>query len=102
MNPGFEGLHPYPFEKLKALKAGTTPPEALSHIALSIGEPKHATPSIISEAVLTHLHHLSSYPATLGSVELRQAIIAYTAFVDSVFWPDGLYQIVFAANFTWV
>ena len=75
MNPGFEGLHPYPFEKLKALKAGATPPEALSHIALSIGEPKHPTPSIISEAVLTHLHHLSSYPATLGSVELRQAII---------------------------
>jgi N-succinyldiaminopimelate aminotransferase len=75
MNPGFEGLHPYPFEKLKALKADATPPEALSHIALSIGEPKHATPSIISEAVLTHLHHLSSYPATLGSAELRQAII---------------------------
>ena len=75
MNPGFEGLHPYPFEKLKALKADATPPEALSHIALSIGEPKHATPSIISEAVLTHLHHLSSYPATLGSLELRQAII---------------------------
>jgi len=75
MNPGFEGLHPYPFEKLKALKADATPPQALSHIALSIGEPKHATPSIISEAVLTHLHHLSSYPATLGSLELRQAII---------------------------
>ena len=47
----------------------------MSHIALSIGEPKHATPSIISEAVLTHLHHLSSYPATLGSAELRQSII---------------------------
>ena len=75
MNPGFEGLHPYPFEKLKALKADATPPEALSHIALPIGEPKHATPSIISEAVLTHLHHLSSFPATLGSAELRQAII---------------------------
>ena len=77
MNPGFEGLHPYPFEKLKALKADATPPQALSHIALSIGEPKHATPSIISEAVLTHLHHLSSYPATLGSLELRQAIIGW-------------------------
>jgi N-succinyldiaminopimelate aminotransferase len=74
MNPGFEGLHPYPFEKLKALKDGATPPEALSHIALSIGEPRHATPHIISEAVLTHLHHLSSYPATLGSEELRRSI----------------------------
>ena len=59
------------------LQADATPPEALSHIALSIGEPKHATPSIISEAVLTHLHHLSSYPATLGSLELRQAIIGW-------------------------
>ena len=75
MNPGFEGLHPYPFEKLQALKDGATPPEALSHIALSIGEPRHATPSIISESVLAHLHHLSSYPATRGSGELRQAIV---------------------------
>lgn len=75
MNPGFEGLHPYPFEKLRALNEGATPPEALSHIALSIGEPKHATPSIISEAVLTHLHHLSNYPATLGTPELRQSIV---------------------------
>ena len=74
MNPGIGGLHPYPFEKLAALKAGVEPPAALSHIALSIGEPKHPTPAFITEEVMTHLHQLSVYPATRGLLQLRQAI----------------------------
>lgn len=74
MNPGFAGLHPYPFEKLTALLAGAEPPAALSHIALSIGEPKHPTPAFITEEVMTHLHQLSAYPATRGLLQLRQAI----------------------------
>ncbi len=73
MNGDLQKLQPYPFEKLKALKAGVTPP-ALEHIALSIGEPKHATPKLITEAVLSHLHHLSAYPTTKGTENLRQAI----------------------------
>ncbi len=38
-HPHLAQLHPYPFEKLKALKAELTPPTHLSHIPLSIGEP---------------------------------------------------------------
>ncbi len=74
MNGDLAKLQPYPFEKLNALKAGTRPPAALEHIALSIGEPKHATPRLISEAVLEHLHHLSAYPTTKGMPELRRTI----------------------------
>ena len=74
MNGDLARLQPYPFEKLNALKAGTTPPAALEHIALSIGEPKHATPRLISEAVLEHLHQLAVYPTTKGIPALRQAI----------------------------
>ncbi|MEN8213974.1 MAG: succinyldiaminopimelate transaminase [Pseudomonadota bacterium] len=74
MNPGFGGLHPYPFEKLAALKSDAEPPSALPHIALSIGEPKHQTPAFITEEVMTHLHKLSVYPATRGLLQLRQAI----------------------------
>jgi N-succinyldiaminopimelate aminotransferase len=74
MNPDLSLLHPYPFEKLAELKSGCTPPKDLAHIALSIGEPKHPTPGFITQAVIEHLHGLSSYPTTAGTLELRQAI----------------------------
>ena len=74
MNPDLAKLHPYPFEKLAKLKHGCQPPADKTHIALSIGEPKHPTPRFITEAVIEHLHGLSSYPTTAGVIELRQAI----------------------------
>lgn len=72
MNSDLPKLQPYPFEKLKQLKAGVKAPAGLEHIALSIGEPKHPTPAFISEAVLSHLHGLSVYPLTKGGMDLRQ------------------------------
>jgi len=74
MHPDLDRLHPYPFEKLAALKAGAVPPAPLDHIALSIGEPKHPTPGFITEEVLSHLHGLSSYPTTRGTTALRRAV----------------------------
>jgi N-succinyldiaminopimelate aminotransferase len=77
MNPNLDRLQPYPFEKLNALKAGIMPPADKAHIALSIGEPKHPTPSFISEAIISHLHTLANYPLTRGSDELREAIVSW-------------------------
>ena len=77
MNPDLAHLHPYPFEKLAQLKTGCTPPTNLTHIALSIGEPKHPTPGFITEAVIEHLHGLSNYPTTAGTLELRHTIAAW-------------------------
>lgn len=74
MNPDLEKLQPYPFEKLNALKTGATPPDK-PHIALSIGEPKHATPALIAAALQQHLEKgLASYPLTKGIPALREAI----------------------------
>ena len=73
MNPHLNALHPYPFEKLTTLKQGVTTNQDKAHIALSIGEPKHATPHFIQEALLRHLHGLTQYPTTKGLPELRQA-----------------------------
>ncbi len=73
MNPYLEKLHPYPFEKLNALKAGTTPP-GFDHIALSIGEPKHAAPQFVRDALADALDKLSAYPSTKGLPALRAAI----------------------------
>ncbi len=74
MTPHLKHLHPYPFEKLAQLKQGIVPPASKQHIALSMGEPTHATPHLIQEALLTHLHGLAHYPTTKGIPELRQTI----------------------------
>lgn len=74
MNPLLERLHPYPFERLAALMAGVTPPSGLSHIPLSIGEPKHAPPAFVGEALCAATDALGTYPVALGTDELRRAI----------------------------
>ncbi|MEY4210062.1 MAG: succinyldiaminopimelate transaminase, partial [Pseudomonadota bacterium] len=74
MNPHLQQLHPYPFEKLATLKQGITPPADKTHIALSIGEPKHPTPQFIKETLVANLAGLTQYPTTKGLPELRQAI----------------------------
>ena len=51
MNQDLNQLQPYPFEKLAQLKKGVIPAANLEHIALSVGEPKHPTPKIITEAI---------------------------------------------------
>ncbi|MEI6707449.1 MAG: succinyldiaminopimelate transaminase [Methylococcales bacterium] len=79
MNPYLHQLHPYPFEKLAQLKHGIVPPADKSPIVLSIGEPAHATPEIIKQALLENISGLSNYPTTKGIPELRQAIADWIA-----------------------
>ncbi|MGA1562456.1 MAG: succinyldiaminopimelate transaminase, partial [Gammaproteobacteria bacterium] len=74
MNPDLARLQPYPFQRLANLFAGIQPNPELQPISLSIGEPKHPTPGFITEAVIEHLHGLSSYPVTKGSAALRETI----------------------------
>jgi N-succinyldiaminopimelate aminotransferase len=79
MNPDLDRLQPYPFERLNALKAGVAPPPARAHIALQIGEPKHPTPGLVTEELLSHLHGLAVYPTTKGTPALRDAIANWLA-----------------------
>ncbi|MCS6948151.1 MAG: succinyldiaminopimelate transaminase, partial [Steroidobacteraceae bacterium] len=73
MNPRLERLQLYPFERLARLLEGLRPPAHMSAIALHIGEPKHAPPAVVLEALRAHLDELGSYPATGGMPELRAA-----------------------------
>jgi N-succinyldiaminopimelate aminotransferase len=73
VNRRLELLAAYPFERLARLKAGVTPPASLPHIAMSIGEPKHAPPAFVVEALRDNLGKLDSYPATAGLPETRRA-----------------------------
>ncbi|HRP96177.1 MAG TPA: succinyldiaminopimelate transaminase [Rhodocyclaceae bacterium] len=77
MNPHLDRLHPYPFEKLRALFAGLEAPVGLKPIRLSIGEPQHPTPPFIMQALADNLGGLASYPSTLGSDALCEAIAAW-------------------------
>ncbi len=76
MNPGLDQLHAYPFEKMRELFAGIESGGVPSTgtIDLSIGEPKHPTPKIITDAVQQSLNGLSRYPKIIGEPALRQAI----------------------------
>lgn len=77
MNPRLAALHPYPFQKLRDLFAGVTPPQHLPAINLSIGEPKHPTPQFIKDALINGLDGLANYPITQGSDALRNAIAGW-------------------------
>lgn len=74
MNPDLEKLQPYPFQKLSQLFAAVTPNPALRAISLSIGEPKHATPPFIKDALIQGLEGLANYPTTAGSDALRSTM----------------------------
>ncbi len=74
MNPDLHLLQPYPFTKLNQLKAAVTPPSHLEHIALSIGEPKHPSPSFVLESLIAHTHQIAQYPLTKGVLALRASI----------------------------
>ena len=74
MNSDLNRLHPYPFEKLNQLKSEVTPPESLSHIALSIGEPQHSAPDFAARMFQEQATLLNKYPTTKGLDLLRTSI----------------------------
>ena len=77
MNPLLARLHPYPFERLRELSAGIVPAPGHTPIGLGIGEPRHATPALIEQALVQALPGLSSYPATAGEPALRRAFAGW-------------------------
>jgi N-succinyldiaminopimelate aminotransferase len=77
MNPLLARLHPYPFERLRALTQDITPNPAYTPISLGLGEPRHPTPALIQQALRDNLKGLANYPATAGEPGLRQSIAAW-------------------------
>jgi N-succinyldiaminopimelate aminotransferase len=77
MNPLLARLQPYPFERWRELTRDVTPAANLRPISLGIGEPKHATPALIEQALVQGFPGLSAYPATLGEPALREAIAGW-------------------------
>src|SRR5450631_2424706 len=79
MNPDLDRLQPYPFQKLAALFREVKPNPDYRAVSLSIGEPKHATPQFIRDALTNNLDGLANYPTTAGSDALRGTITNWLA-----------------------
>ncbi|MCC6197217.1 MAG: succinyldiaminopimelate transaminase [Burkholderiales bacterium] len=77
MNPRLGLLQPYPFEKLRTLFAGVSPDPAKRPISLSLGEPRHPTARVVTEALTAAMGALANYPTTLGPAALREAIAGW-------------------------
>lgn len=77
MNPGLDALRPYPFERLARLVGDVRAPKARKVLKLSIGEPQHAPPPAVLDALRDSLDLLARYPATRGSDALRESQAAW-------------------------
>jgi N-succinyldiaminopimelate aminotransferase len=75
MNPLLSSLQPYPFERLKQLFSTVTPNPAYAPISLGIGEPRHATPQLVLDALANATAQLAAYPATAGLPALRESCV---------------------------
>jgi len=95
MNSRLDLLHPYPFQKLRALLGSAgTPPQNLAPINMSIGEPRHAAPECVLDALRDNLQGLSVYPATQGDAALREAISQWLARRYGIPAPDAGTQVL--------
>lgn len=77
MNPDLANLKPYPFERLRSLRADIEPPADGTGIALSIGEPKHQAPQFVLDKLRDSIDRVSVYPTTKGIAPLRESISAW-------------------------
>jgi N-succinyldiaminopimelate aminotransferase len=94
MNPDLQKLQPYPFQKLAALFREVQPNPEYRPISLSIGEPKHATPQFIKDALTANLDGLANYPTTAGSDALRNTIAGWLGRRYGIPLPDAKTQVL--------
>ena len=71
-NERLDQLPAYPFPRLAALLDGIEPGQ--SPLVMSIGEPQHTPPAMITDAMVKHANLWHKYPPGAGTPELREAI----------------------------
>ena len=73
INLRLEELTNYPFARLRSLLDGIDPPAGTAPLAMSIGEPQHAAPDLIGEALAAHADDWNRYPPIAGTEDFRDA-----------------------------
>ena len=74
LNPQFDDLSDYPFEALRTLLNPVAPRVNDAPIVMSVGEPQHQPPALLTETLAAHAGEWNKYPPMAGTPELRQAI----------------------------
>ncbi|MBC8445177.1 MAG: aminotransferase class I/II-fold pyridoxal phosphate-dependent enzyme [Rhodospirillaceae bacterium] len=74
LNPRAVNLSDYPFDSLRALLDPIAPPAGIAPLALSIGEPKHTPPSLISQTLGANADFWDRYPPIDGTPDFRAAV----------------------------
>ena len=77
LNPGLARLTDYPFDRLRSLLDGVSPPDNMDPLTLSIGEPKHSPPDTITDTLNANKDLWGRYPPIDGTPELRAAIAGW-------------------------
>ena len=87
-NDRLGALSDYPFTRLASLLAGITPRANVAPLALSVGEPQHAPPALLTETLAAApAADWAKYPPVAGTLELREAVAGFLARRYGL--PDG-------------
>jgi aspartate/methionine/tyrosine aminotransferase len=87
-NDRLDRVGDYPFDRLRALLGPIEPRAGMTPIALSLGEPHHAPPTIIRETVDANAQLWGRYPPMKGTEDARNAIAEWLARRYGL--PDGM------------
>ena len=77
LNPRLGDLGDYMFQRLALLLAGVAPAAGRAPIDLSIGQPMHPVPELLTETLRAHGHLWGRYPPVAGTPEFRAAAAAW-------------------------
>jgi len=77
LNPRLNLLTDYPFDRLRHLLGGVEPPQGVTSLALSIGEPQHTPPDMIAREIAAHSHLWGRYPPIDGTEDFRAAVAGW-------------------------
>jgi N-succinyldiaminopimelate aminotransferase len=74
LNPQLQDLSDYMFRRLTLLLESVAPPPGSAPIDLSIGQPMHPIPELLTETLQEHRHLWGRYPPVGGTVAFREAV----------------------------
>jgi len=77
LNPRLSIMPDYPFDQLRSLLDPIDPPAGIIPLSLSIGEPKHQPPAMVTEALNGDPALWGKYPPGDGTPEFRAAVAGW-------------------------
>ena len=74
LNPRLQDLSDYMFRRLALLLEPVAPPPDRAPLDLSIGQPRHPVPKLLTETLQAHAHLWGRYPPVGGTAAFREAV----------------------------